>query len=378
MLRTRDLKPYGNYYVGADIKVGWQTDDGARNIYDDLFRYPSYGVGYYMGNMNGIVMSHDDEQGMGKPAALYAFWSSPMYRSRWWQLRYNISAGLSYNFNAYDPNDNPGNLFIGSNHNAYIGLAFDAALTLPGHSSFLAGLSFQHFSNGSYQKPNKGLNLLSATLTYQWSAYSNSSKGYSRFHIPPYAPAWEANVFWAWGVRMLDTDFDPENPNDGKRWYCTTLSAAALKQINHRRKWGAGLDLFYFSWGDYVLRYRHAVDQINPLRDTAINAPPALVRQQAKETSSFSKNNVALGIFLSHEVGYKRVWLVTDVGFYPFGRVGDMPTHPVIYERLGVKFYITDRLYAGVSIKAHGAKADYTEWTLGFSIRRQAKVTSDQ
>jgi len=28
-------------------------------------------------------------------------------------------------------------------------------------------------------------------------------------------------------------------------------------------------------------------------------------------------------------------------------------------------------MYAGVSIKAHGAKADFVEWTMGYTIHRR-------
>lgn len=340
-----------NYYAGLDIRVGRQTDSESRSLYDALYRYPYYGIGYYMGNMSNIIMSSDAQTGFGKPAALYAFFGSPVYRSRRWTVGYSISAGLSYNFNAYDPTEAPYNVLVGSKRNAYIDLSFDVSLLLPRHSTLTTGMSFQHFSNGSYQKPNRGMNLLSGTLAYQWSSYRNVDKRYAQPAIPAWKNTLEGYFFAAGGVRMLDTGFDKKKPRSGKRWPCYTFSAAAMVQTSVRRKFGLGADVFYFSWGEHVLRHR--------------------AREEGKESIATSEaDNLALGLFLAHEVGYRRVWLVTDVGFYPFGRVGDNPVSPIVYERAGVKYYFGNRLFVGVTIKAHGAKADYVEWLVGYSLAK--------
>ena len=339
-----------NYYVGLDFRVGWQTDDFNRDVFDDLFRYPQYGFGYYMGNMNRIILGDDEQSGFGKPAALYAFFASPMVRLNRFSVNYDISLGFSYNFNAYDPQLRPYNILVGSKGNAYINLRFSTEYALRGYSTLGLGFSFQHFSNGSYQKPNKGMNLISGTLSYQVGLYKNREKSYKRFPIEPFQPAWEWQFFWANGVRMIDTDFDISQPDKGEQWYCTTISSAALLQTSHRRKFGLGLDLFYFDWGRYVVKYR--------------------AEENGLAVNTRLRNNLALGTYLAHEVGYKKVWLITHLGFYPISRVGDEPKHPWIYERIGLKYQITQRFTLGVSIKAHLAKADYTEWSIGYAISK--------
>ncbi|MDR2037978.1 MAG: acyloxyacyl hydrolase [Bacteroidales bacterium] len=348
LLKTHKTDIVANYYVGLDLRIGWQTDDFQKNIFDRSYRYPYYGIGYYMGNMNGIVLGNDEQSGFGRPAALYAFFGAPIYRGKWFQVKYDISAGISYNFNSYDPQVNPYNILVGSKNNAYINFGFESVFSLPGHSSLGLGFSLQHFSNGSYQKPNKGINLVSSTVSYQFGLYKNRDKKYSRFPVPSHEPTLEWYLFIASGVRMLDTDFDPDKPRQGHRWYCANVSSATLIKINHRRKFGAGLDLFYFDWGRYVIGYR--------------------AHENGETVTTKRSDNFALGAFLAHEVGYKRVWLVTNLGFYLNQRVGDDPKKPWIYERIGVKFQLTSRLFVGVSVKAHMAKADYTEWTVGYSL----------
>ncbi|MDR0415490.1 MAG: acyloxyacyl hydrolase [Prevotellaceae bacterium] len=349
LLLSPGKKIFQNYYMGADVRIGRQTDNSAGNLFDALYRYPHYGLGYYMGNMNGIIMNSDAKTGFGKPAAVYVFFGSPVYRSKWWTVGYSISAGLSYNFNAYDPNEAPFNVLIGSKQNAYIDLSLDVSFLLPRHSALSANFSYQHFSNGSYQKPNSGINLLSGTLAYQWNSFRRSDKAYLRTPIPPWEKTLEWYVYGGGGVRMLDVDFDRSNPRSGRRWRCLTLSSAALVQTSFRRKLGVGADFFYFDYGEYVLRHR--------------------AKQEGRGNVSTSmSDNMALGLYLAHEAGYKQVWMIANLGVYPFGRVGDNPIKPVIYERVGVRWYLSNRLFAGVAIKAHGAKADYVEWALGYSL----------
>ncbi len=348
MLKTHDNIVIENYYVGFDFRIGFQSDDSRRNIFDCLFRYPYYGFGYYMGNMNGIILGNDEQIGFGKPTALYAFFGSPMYRWKGISLNYELSIGLSYNFNAYDPDLHPYNILIGSKNNAYINLRFSSEFALPGYSTLGLGFSFQHFSNGSYQKPNKGINLVSGNLSYQFGTYKNREKQYVRFPIDAYKPTWEWYLFWANGLRMLDADFNLKDPKNGHRWYCTTISSAVLLQTSHRRKFGLGLDYYYFDWGRYVIEYRAA--------------------EEYRHVTTRPRDNMALGAYIAHEVGYKRLWLITDIGLYLTRRVGDDPISPWIYERIGLKYQITPRLFAGVAIKAHLAKADYTEWLIGYSF----------
>ncbi len=353
MLNTHASPVVSNYYIGFDVRVGWQTDNFARNTFDCMFRFPQYGFGYYMGNMNRIILGNDEQTGFGKPAALYAFFASPLFRWKWLSINYDISLGFSYNFNAYDPEQHPHNILVGSKNNAYINLRFSTEFALPGYSTLGVGFSFQHFSNGSYQKPNKGINLISGTLSYQVGLYKNRNKRYTPFPIAPHQPTWEWYLFWGNGLRMLDTDFDLNHPKKGNRWYCTTISSAVMLQTSHRRKFGLGLDYFHFDWGRYVIEYRAKVE--------------------GRQVDTRPRDNMALGAYLAHEVGYKKLWFITDLGFYLTKRVGDDPIHPWIYERVGLKYQFSNRLFVGVAIKAHLAKADYTEWTIGYTIMKNRR-----
>ncbi|MDR2038801.1 MAG: acyloxyacyl hydrolase [Bacteroidales bacterium] len=343
-----------NYYVGLELRFGIQTDDYQKNTFDASFRYPKYGIAYYMGNMNEIILGDEHQDGFGKPSALYGFFSSPIFRTKWFQLNYEFGIGVSYNFKTYDPRRRPYNTLIGSKTNGYISASLDGQILLPGHSSIGLGGSFRHFSNGSIQKPNSGINLIMATVSYQWGLYKNRDKSYTRIHADPVEPTLEWYISWGNAVRMLDTDFDLDHPKNSKRWYCATVSTSILAHVSHRRKVGLGLDFFYFDWGRHIINYRAHIDG-------------------RRERTSIH-DNMSIGVHIAHEVAYKKFWAVTNVGFYLNERVGDIPSSPFIYERIGVKYQLTDRFCVGLSLKAHLVKADYLALEIGYSIIKNKKL----
>ena len=345
---TRESTVVENHYTSLDFRVGWQTDDYRRNIYESLFRYPQYGIGFYFGQMNSIVIGNDQQQGLGMPVALYGFFASPIIRNEWFRFNYDFSVGIADNFNTYDWQDRPYNVFVSTKKNIYINLSLTTSFAIFERSALNLGVSLQHFSNTSLKKPNTGVNLLSGTLSYQAGFFKHNEKNYSRISLEPHKKTWELQFSWANGVRRLDADFNFNQPNESKIWYSTSLSTAILRQTSHRRKFGAGFDVFYFDWGRYVKEER-------------------MKAQNIKENSTLS-DNMALGVFLTHEVFFNKFGIVTNLGFYTHERIGDRPKNLWIYERLGIFYQVNSNISFVASIKAHLLIADYAELTARYSI----------
>jgi len=348
LMNRRNDVILANHSLGFDVRVGWQTDDFEKNTYDYLFRFPQYGIGYYMGNLNNIILHNEEMSGFGKPFALYAFFAAPIVREHRYSVYYDISLGLATNFKTYDPHLRPFNTLIGANQNVYVNIRFSSDFSVSESATFGLGISYTHFSNGSIKKPNNGIDLLSINLLYQTNFFKKSDKSYHRCPIETFSPVWEWHLNMAIGGRMLDTDFDLNSPHY-KQWYCNTTSLAVLRQISHRRKVGIGLDYFYYDWGRYVKEYR--------------------AKEQGLDVITRERDNSSIGAYLTHEVGYKNLWLYMHVGFYVTEHISDYPNNLWIYERIGVKYNLNRNISLGVAIKAHLFAADYVEWSLGFSMR---------
>ena len=98
---------------------------------------------------------------------MYGFVDIPFHkpRSRWTWL-YGGALGISYNFNPYDPETNPVNVFLGSERNVYIDLYFEGHYAISNRMDIGIGTGFKHFSNGSYKLPNAGINLIPLTIMH--------------------------------------------------------------------------------------------------------------------------------------------------------------------------------------------------------------------
>ena len=72
-----------------------------------------------------------------------------------------------------------------------------------------------------------------------------------------------------------------------------------------------------------------------------------------------------VGVFIGHELFINRISLEAQVGYYvyqPFKK--DIP----VYDRVGIKYYVTDKIFAGFTIKTHMFLAEALEFGIGFRI----------
>jgi hypothetical protein len=72
-----------------------------------------------------------------------------------------------------------------------------------------------------------------------------------------------------------------------------------------------------------------------------------------------------VGIFVGHELFINRLSLEAQLGYYvyqPYKMDIDM------YDRLGIKYYITKNCFAGLGVKTHGFMAEATEFALGIRL----------
>jgi hypothetical protein len=72
-----------------------------------------------------------------------------------------------------------------------------------------------------------------------------------------------------------------------------------------------------------------------------------------------------VGIFVGHELFINRVSLETQLGYYVY-RPFDLDV--AIYDRLGIKYYWTPKIYSGIAVKTHGFLAEATEFSVGVRL----------
>lgn len=313
-----------SYYNGIDIRLGFRKTD-PDDVYSNVYRRPYFGLGYY----NSTFHNED----VGKPTALYFFMTIPFVfeQAKDFTFSYSAAFGLSYNFNPYDSINNTANIFIGSYRNCYVHLGVTANYKFNEKWAVNGTLGFKHFSNGSFKQPNLGINLIPVTVGVSYKLNDDPIDHYQH-PIPAYLRHNILNINVAAGSKNYTSG--------GDNYLKTVLSVNYLRQINHKYRIGLGMDLFYAEASD--------------LRNTS-------------DASSFSKS-------VSYAVVGSWEWALTKKLYAPIAfavylhRNEENNEITPFYERVGLRYRITDYLNAGITIKAHKGVADIFEWTIGYAF----------
>ena len=331
-----------DYFQSLRLEYGVKTD--GRKTWHQLYAYPEWGFGLYFANFF-------NKGELGTPTAFYGFFKGPFWRWKKLSLNYNVGFGLTWNWQPYDSEANPYNIAVGSYRTVYI----DAGISLDWYFSkrFSAsvGVSFTHFSNGATSIPNMGLNLAAPSLGVR---YNLKSEAPEKIHheIPKYKDNWEFLIIAGGGVKQ--TEYDTTNTGLSTKYLginygVLTLMPTINRQISHKVKFGAGLDMAYDGSIDAQI---------------VVGSDGELSHSEVPFTDKLS-----LSIFGSFELVAGRLSLIVQPG-YTFWRYEFEGAKPQFYQRAGIKYVIWDDLFLGINIRAHEfGIADYIEWNAGWAIK---------
>ncbi|HAE65798.1 MULTISPECIES: acyloxyacyl hydrolase [Sphingobacterium] len=320
-----------SYYSGLNFRVGFQTQfqDSLKSIYNEIYNYPIYGIGIYSSTFG--------QEHLGRPFAAYGFVAIPIrpkVNSRW-NFNYRIALGLSGRFNPYNEEDNPFNLLIGSKNNVFIDLGLQVNYRLNKNFQVGAGAAFHHFSNGALALPNTGINLVPLSLSVSYTP-TNKPFDYRKSSIPQMEKTEELHFNYAFGFKQIDREHDSQ-------YFKSMLGAYYSKHFGYKWRLGAGFDAFYSASGN----------------DEKVAGDKA-----GKFSALFSYGPA---FYIDHVLN-SRLYINGNVGVYLHRNEFNGESMPV-YLRAGVRYKVYKDFFAGVSIKAHGGKADFIEWTTGYGIK---------
>lgn len=317
------------FYNGVNLRVGWKIQHSS-DQYFKLYNNPTYGIGLYSSTFN--------KSEVGSPYALYGFVQSPFGNvdNPKWSFDYRIGLGLSGNFRPYNEDRNPINLAIGTKNNVFIDFGIRAQRKISPHLNAGLGLAFHHFSNGALKLPNKGVNItpITASITYQPQIYKGPRDTTA---IQPYPTKLYYHISTGVGWKQVERDWD-------KRFFKSTLSMYVSRHVSQKWRIGGGIDMFYSGSGN---NEEIAEDKTGKL-SAKLSGGPAF--------------------YIVHVLN-RNLLLNGNVGFYIHNQEfnGEIKK---LFLRAGVRHYIYEGLNAGISIKAHQGKADFIEWTVGYTFNR--------
>jgi Lipid A 3-O-deacylase (PagL) len=256
-------------------------------------------------------------------------------RSRWEWL-YSLAVGLSYNFNPYNPEENPLNIFIGSRRNVYINLYAKGQYHLSKRVMLGVGTGFTHFSNGAYRLPNRGLNMLPLLVSATYKLNKDEVQ-WKPFTKPEFKPSTFIDVYWGNGTKNY-------NKNERNYWK-SSAGVAVLRQFSHKYRIGGGFDVFYSAGGT----------------------------ERVSGNSSNFKKNFSYAPYGAWE------WCITERLYMPIylgiylHRNKQNDENEFFYQRIGLRYKFKNNVIGGVALKANAGAADFVEWTVGYSFKKGKK-----
>lgn len=320
IIRHREAMGNLMRHVGS-LKVEYGKQTYGQEMWEQLYRYPEYGVGYYFADLNDPII-------LGYVNSVYAYLNSPFIKTNKFLFNYQFAIGFSYLNKYFDYRENYTNLAIGSHFNAYFNLSLNASYRLSKKIELTAALAGCHYSNGAFKQPNLGINVVSFDLGVKYFLHEIISDK-KLFENPAYIKNNEFSVIMALGAKSVP-------PIRGPNYFMTTISFYFSRQINHKRKIGIGTDIFY----DETLYNEFDINKTVHFTDVLRN-----------------------GVYVSHEFLMKKLSIAIQLGAYTYTSV--KPFFP-LYTRLALRYDFLPRMFANISLKAHMGVADFIEWGVGY------------
>ena len=316
-------------FFAGDIRFGTQTyGEGDQ---DQFLAFPTYGLGLYHAYL------HNPDT-LGRPWALYFFYSGPVFRFNRLSLNYEVALGVAWGFSPWNPETNNKNDLIGSKVNAYFNGGLKLQYRISRRFDIAAAIDFTHFSNGAMQTPNKGMNLRGGNISLTYNFYTGKSENEYRRpalkHVedkPKIHPFYEMNLTTAIGGKATTAEY-----GTGPIYFTSSVFVDFVKRYSWIGKFGMGIDWF---------------------TDNSISED-----YQDVANTAYSKY-MFMGIHLSHELIISKVSALTQAGTYLWKGT---EAKGWFFFRLHLKYHFHPDWYLAFGLKtANGFKADYIEWGIG-------------
>lgn len=306
---------------GIELYAGRQA--GGDSFWDKLYRYPSTGLAYYYGTLA-------NDEVFGRAHGLYPYFSSPLVKKGKYSAGYLIGTGVAYITNIYDLESNYLNLAISTHLNSFLKFALYNEYRVSENFIITNELVMTHYSNGRITSPNKGLNQVTANIGLKY--FPDNRQINRETEIPAFTGHNELSVVSGYASKVID------HFNTG-RYNALLLSIDYSRSLSHKRKLLTGIDFAY----DGSLK--------------------RLISEDTGQPAVFS-DALRIGLHAGQEVSVYDVGITLQLGVYLYNKWKN--ENHFIYQRYGIRYYISDSLFCTAILKAHLGVADYLVWGAGY------------
>ena len=308
--------------------IGWNKRVSGEKIWHSQYNYPEFGASFVAQNFNNSML--------GSSYGVYGHYNFYFLKRR---LMLRFAQGISYATNPYDKLKNPKNIAFGSDllSGTYLMLNY-VRPQIFGPIGVQAGAILLHLSNANIKAPNTSIN--SVTFNVGLTAALDSYKETKEIETfnEDINKKIRFGLIFRTGVNQSDVVGTPQFP-----FYI--FSAFAEKRINPKSLVMIGGEYFNSKFLKEYIYY---------------------------QSVAYPENNIAhdldykrIGVYIGHELLFGRFSVQTQLGYYvysPFDFEGR------VYNRIGMKYYLSSKWFVSATLKSHTAKAEALEFSLGIRL----------
>ena len=305
--------------ISGELSVLLQTK-GKKQWQKD-YNYPTIGL-------TAFYTTVGNRDILGAYAGLFGTMNLPLLKRKHYTFSAKIGAGLGYTNKVYDPQTNILNVAISTHVNARITLGLDNRFVFGNHSYFI-GIDASHFSNSAIKVPNLGLNMPFLSIGYGYRIKKYTDTIQTEIKKTKY---WQ---YGAVGILSVKEVF----PTGGKKYPVYGLNIFGRRFFGPKTGMEVSLDFIskqaIFKYEDDVPKTQMEILQI--------------------------------GAFVGFILPFDHLHLITGMGFYLKDKY---QPEDAMYHRVGLRYVLDNGLNFNLVLKSHWARADYTEFGIGYTFKR--------
>jgi hypothetical protein len=308
--------------------ASWNKKTFGAEEWQQLYNYPDIGLSFSYQDLQNPIL--------GENYSLYGH-ANFYFLKRNLMLR--IGQGLTYNTNPYHKEKNFRNIAFGSQimSATYVMLNYKKEKIFK-QFGFQTGISLLHNSNANFKAPNASINSIAANIGITYSLNIDEPEYIESIVSNKYQEPIRFNFVFRSGINESDII-------DSGQYPFYIFSAYADKRISKKSSLQFGTDIFYSNFLKELIKYRFI----------------AFPEIGLKGDEDYKR----AGVFVGHELLVGRSAVLSQLGYYvyyPYDFEGRT------YFRIGLKRYLSNKVFAAVTLKSHGAKAEAVEFGIGIRL----------
>jgi len=306
-----------------ELNFGFNTS--GKKLWHQLYNFPVVGFGIYFANLG-------NKDVLGNVKSIYWYYNNNLYSSSKVKLNFIWSFGFSYLNKVFDAKTNYINIATSSKLNAHITLGFESRIKIFRKVYLINGFDFTHLSNGSIKMPNRGLNLISYRLGFDYVI--NEKVKEKIFIKEKYKKNYDFFINYSFGIKKT---LPVSNP---KKYFISIISADFGKNISYKSRFGLGIDI------------------VN-------NPSKKILYEKFGIYDTQFTDFVQVGAHFSYDLKIGNASLQIHQGYYFYSKI---PKSIRPYNRVGFKMKINKFMFINLTLNSYFLTADWIEWGFGIYL----------